>query len=80
MKEFLEFIVKSIVTMPDDVKVEEIVNNHEEYGTTYEYIIDCNTEDKGRVIGKSGKIIGSIRDLALVKARLENKRIRVSVN
>lgn len=75
MKNLLEFILIHIATYPDDVRVEE----SEGEGETV-YTITVNQEDLGRVIGKHGNIIQSIRSIAKVRAMKEHKRIRVIVN
>jgi predicted RNA-binding protein YlqC (UPF0109 family) len=75
MKNLLEFILIHIVTFPDDVRVDE----SEGEGETV-YTITVNPEDLGRVIGKRGNIIQSIRSIAKVRAMKEHKRIRVIVD
>lgn len=74
MKDALEFIIKSIVTVPDDVKVEE----KEEEGVT-NYTVAVNTTDVGRIIGKEGKVIKAIRTIMRVIAIQRGVRVRVSV-
>ena len=74
MKETLEFIVKSIVDNPDDVSVSE----EDENGIT-NLIISVAKDDMGKVIGKEGKIIRSIRNIMKIKAMKHDKRINVSL-
>lgn len=74
MKEVLEFILKSIVTLPDDVKIAE----EDQEGTT-NYIVTVNPADIGRVIGKEGKVIKAIRTIMRVIAIQRGLHIRVSV-
>ncbi len=58
IKDTLEYIVKSIVPDSKDI----IINEVEENGfTTFE--IDAPTEIIGKIIGKEGKIIKSIRNI-----------------
>ncbi len=63
MKELIEFIAKSIVNAPDAVVVTE---------ETIEQVIvlklQVADEDKGRVIGKQGRIAEAMRTLIRVKA------------
>jgi predicted RNA-binding protein YlqC (UPF0109 family) len=74
MKEILEFIIKNITTHPDDVVItEETIDGVTNYSVT------VNQEDVGRVIGKEGKIIKSIRAIMRVIAIQRNVRVRVSV-
>lgn len=80
MKDLIEFIVTKIVEYPEEV---EIIENGPEEGNSLgnyrEFLIKCNEEDKGRVIGKGGKIINSIRNLVQTRAVKENCRVRISV-
>lgn len=58
MKDTLLFLVQSIVDHPEDVIVtEETIEDRTILHLT------TNTEDMGKVIGKSGRIIRAIRDL-----------------
>ena len=63
MKELVEFIAKSIVNAPDDVVVTE---EETEEGITLK--LQVADDDKGRVIGKQGRIAEAIRTLIRVKA------------
>lgn len=57
-QQFIEYIVKSLVGNPDDVKVERRID---EKGVLLELTV--NAEDLGRVIGKRGATAQSIRTL-----------------
>lgn len=72
MKEFLEYILKSIVKNPEEVVVTE---SKEE--TLYTYSIKVAQSDMGIVIGKEGRTIKSIREMAIAKAIKEQKRVNV---
>lgn len=74
MREVLEFILKNITTVPDEVVVEE----REEEGVT-NYVISVNAADVGRIIGKEGKVIKAIRTIMRVIAIQKGVRVRVSV-
>lgn len=63
MKELVEFIVKSLVDYPDDVRVAVVP---ERDATVLE--LRVATADMGRVIGKSGRVINAIRTLVQVQA------------
>ncbi|MDP6632611.1 MAG: KH domain-containing protein [Dehalococcoidales bacterium] len=63
MKELVEFIAKSIVNAPDDVVV---IKEENEQGITLK--LQVADDDKGRVIGKQGKIAEAMRTLVRVKA------------
>lgn len=57
-QQFVEFIVKSLVSKPDAVKVERTID---EKGVLLELTVD--PEDLGRVIGKRGATAQSLRTL-----------------
>lgn len=57
-QQFVEYIVKSLVGHPDEVKVERRID---EKGVLLE--LSVNPEDLGRVIGKRGSTAQSIRTL-----------------
>ena len=63
MKELIEYIAKSIVNSPDDVVVTE---EEDEQGITLK--LQVADDDKGRVIGKQGRIAEAMRTLVRVKA------------
>lgn len=57
-QQFVEFIVKSLVSNPDAVKIERTID---EKGVLLELTVD--PEDLGRVIGKRGATAQSMRNL-----------------
>ena len=72
---FTEELVKSLVSEPDLVKVE----NFEDEDNNPIVEIMVSDDDMGRVIGKSGKMAKAIR--TLVQATAYNKGIkRVTIN
>lgn len=75
MKDLVEYIVKNIVEQPDEVEVTE---TESEYGFI-EIDIKVSSDDMGKVIGKQGKIIGSIRKLAKAKAVVLGRRVQVNI-
>lgn len=74
MKDTLHYIVTTIVDNPDAVTIEE----QEEDGID-NLIITVAPEDMGKVIGKEGKVIRSIRNIMRIKAMKLNKRIKISL-
>lgn len=57
-QQFIEYIVKSLVSKPDEVKIERRID---EKGVLLELTVDA--EDLGRVIGKRGATAQSLRTL-----------------
>ena len=74
MKELVEYIAKSIVNEPDEVVVTE--ENDEEGIVLSLQVAD---DDKGRVIGKQGRVAGSIRTLLRVKAAKAGTRVTLKI-
>jgi predicted RNA-binding protein YlqC (UPF0109 family) len=74
MKDLLEYIVKSIVAEPDAVKISE--ENSEE-GLLIK--LEVAPDDKGRVIGRQGRVAQALRTLLRVKAAKDNTRVRLEI-
>lgn len=74
MKELVEFIAKSIVNSPDDVVVTEETN---EEGISIK--LQVADEDKGRIIGKQGRIAQAMRTLIRVKAAKQGTRANLEI-
>jgi len=74
MKEIVEFIAKSIVNVPDEVVVTEEATDE---GTTVK--LQVAEEDKGRVIGKQGRVAEAIRTLLRVKAAKQGTRVTLEI-
>ena len=74
MKELLEFIAKSLVDYPDDVRVEAT-----ESGSVVTLELYVNESDMGKVIGKQGRIAKSIRAVMKAAASRENKKAIVEI-
>ena len=64
MKDLLEYIVKALVENPDEVEIEE----EEEEEGKIDLKLKVADEDKGRIIGKKGRIAESLRAILRVKA------------
>tara|TARA_B100000686_G_scaffold161225_1_gene168849 strand:- start:931 stop:1161 length:231 start_codon:yes stop_codon:yes gene_type:complete len=64
MKELVEYIAKAIATYPDDVEVTEEETGDGEVLVT----LTVNSEDKGKVIGRQGRVAQSMRVLLRVAA------------
>lgn len=74
MKDTLQFIVSSIVDKTETVRV-----NEQETDDITNLIITVDKEDMGKIIGKEGKVIRSIRNIMKIKAIKNNKRINISI-
>jgi len=74
MRELVEFIAKSIVNAPDDVQVTE---EEDEHGIILK--LQVADDDKGRVIGKQGRIAEAMRTLVRVKAAKAGTRATLEI-
>lgn len=74
--ELTEMIVKSLVKDSDSVSVKEF--NTDENEVSIEIVV--SEEEAGNLIGKSGKIINSIRTILQASSYLkENKKVKVNI-
>lgn len=70
MKEFIEFIAKSLVDHPESVEVEEKITEENKYL----FSLRVHSEDIGKVIGKQGKNAQAMRTLLNAIGSKERKR------
>lgn len=69
MREFVEYIVRSLVDNPDQVEVTEVVGSR-----TTVYELRVAQGDLGKVIGKAGQTAKSIRTLLAAASARQGKR------
>ncbi|MBT9172980.1 MAG: hypothetical protein DDT21_01370 [Syntrophomonadaceae bacterium] len=74
MKELLEFLAKSLVDHPDQVRVERCEN---EQAITLK--LQVASADMGKVIGKHGRIAKAIRTVVSVAATAGKKKVFVDI-
>ena len=73
-----ETIIKKIVSDPESVSVKEFETEEE---NTIQIEVLISNDDMGKVIGKNGKIINSIRTIVQASSSLEdNKKIKINVD
>ena len=73
-KDLVEYIVKALVEYPDNVNVTEV-----ETRSSIVLEVSVAGDDMGRLIGKKGRVINSIRSLTQVQGARQGKRISVEV-
>ena len=75
MKELVEYVARAIATYPDDVKVIEEVD---EEG----YVVlklEVHEDDKGKVIGRQGRVAQAMRVLLRVAAVKQDVRVTLEI-
>lgn len=75
MKDLLNYIVKQLVENPEAVSIKE---SQDETGNLL-LSLQVAPEDMGKVIGKQGKIINSLRLLLKAKAIKTKQRVRLEL-
>ncbi len=73
-EDFLEFIIKSLVDHPDDVKIDRKVD---EMGVLL--TLKVNPEDMGQIIGKQGSTIRAIRSLVRIVGLKNHARVNLKI-
>ncbi|PKB60716.1 MAG: RNA-binding protein [SAR202 cluster bacterium Ae2-Chloro-G2] len=76
LKELVEYIAKSIATHPDEV----IVTEDEKEGGRVFLTLQVHPEDKGKVIGRQGRVAQSIRSLLRVAAVKEGVHANLDID
>ena len=74
MQELIEYVVKTLVDHPEDIRISAIEGER-----TIVFELRCHPDDVGKVIGKSGKTVGAIRALLSTVAARQNKRAMLEV-
>jgi predicted RNA-binding protein YlqC (UPF0109 family) len=74
MKEFLEYVARSLVDKPDAVEVEV-----EEEEDEVSLVLTVDQEDMGRVIGRDGRIANAIRSLLRVMGSRDGRHVELEI-
>ena len=75
MKELIEHIAKSLSNSPDEVKVE--LEEDEEGHVTIK--LEVAEDDKGKIIGRQGRVAQAMRVLLRVRAVKEDVRANLEI-
>ena len=74
MKDLLMYLTKAIVDIPDEVTISEVEG---EKAVIYE--IRVAESDKGKVIGKHGRIINAIRTIVRAAGVKDGKKVQIEL-
>lgn len=75
MKKTLSLIITSIVDKADKVEIDE-----QEQSGIVNFTIKVDKEDMGKIIGKNGKVIKSIRNVMKIPAIKNGKKIYITLS
>ena len=75
MKDLVEYIAKSIVSEPDQVQVTE-----DDLDERVIINLEVAPDDKGKVIGRQGRVAQAIRSLLRVSAVKRDTRARLEID
>lgn len=71
---FLEFVIKSLVNYPDDVKIERQID---EMGVLLK--LQVNRADMGQIVGRQGATAKAIRSLLRIVGLKNNARVNLKI-
>lgn len=74
MKKVIQEALNVLVQHPSNLRLTEVVG-----AKTVVYEVRCHPDDLGKVIGKSGKTVGALRNLLSALSGREGKRILLEV-
>jgi uncharacterized protein len=74
MKDLVQYLAKSLVSHPDSVEIQETVDND-----TSVFEVKVAKEDLGRIIGKQGHTVKSIRTLLNAAAAISNRKVVLEI-
>lgn len=74
MKELIEYIVKSLADHPEAVKVTEVAED-----TRVVLKLEVDPEDKGKIIGRQGRVAQAMRTLLRVAAVKKGTRATLEI-
>ncbi len=73
MKELIEYLARGLASRPDEIVVEA-----EERGDQIVFHLECAEQDKGRIIGREGRVVNAMRSLLHVASIRSG--VRASLN
>jgi hypothetical protein len=74
MKDFFTYVIKNLVDEPDAVDIQVVEGDN---GTMIE--VRVSPEDVAKVVGRKGRIINSLRTIAMTVGARMGKRVRLEI-
>ena len=75
MKELIEYIAKSLASKPEEVTVTEVTDDDGQIVLR----LEVADEDKGKIIGRQGRVAQAMRVLLRVRAVKEDTRASLEI-
>ena len=75
MRDLIEYIAKSLATNPDEVRITEVAGEDGQILLKLEVAED----DKGKIIGRQGRVAQAMRMLLRVRAVKEDVRVTLEI-
>lgn len=74
MKEAMCYILNNLLEKRDQVEIE-----YEEQGPMVRFKIKVDPSDRGKIIGKDGKVVRAIRNVFSLVGRKNNKKVFIEI-
>ena len=74
VRDVVDLLVRRLVSRPDLVQVEE-----EQSGASVHLIVHVDAADRGKIIGRRGRVINAIRSVAGAAAAKAGQRVSIDV-
>lgn len=75
MEELLRYIVEELIDSHDEIEINKRTGHH-----SITLDLRVPPEEAGKIIGRNGRVVKSIRDVLGIMAARENKRVHLEVN
>jgi len=73
-KEFLQYVLTALLEKPENITISE---TEDSLGTLFEITVD--TDDMGKLIGKGGQTVKSLRTLLRMMGSKNEKRVNLKI-
>lgn len=74
MRKLLEYMVRNLVDHPEAVQIRERSTPQ-----AVSYRLSVGSQEAGKIIGRNGRVAKAIRDLVVVAAARQGKRVHIDI-
>ncbi len=75
MEDLIRYLLENIVENQSAINIEKEQTDEETI-----FLVDVAEEDRGKVIGKNGKIVSAIRNIVGIKAQKKDRKVFVQLD